>query len=117
MLGAAYCRPFRLPPAEAPRYLAIETRSDPMGPMKKHHVEMYNPQLLHPTKRDNVFIWAAHDLREVRNWEFIVFCFGLFGGQWLCRSGVNIFRFISDSVNSRALCAIVQPGIPLFSRA
>ena len=66
MLGAAY---FSVPHAEAPRYLAIETRSDPMGPVKKHHVEMYNPQLLHPTERDNVFIWAAHDLRKVRNWE------------------------------------------------
>jgi hypothetical protein len=50
-----------LPSKGAPRYLAIDTNDG-----KRHHVEMYSPQQLDP-ERSNVYIWAAHNLKEVSN--------------------------------------------------
>jgi hypothetical protein len=52
---------FDLPPPGAPRYLSIDTRDG-----KRHHVEMFSQENLHPTDRSNVYIWAASNLKEVR---------------------------------------------------
>ena len=49
-----------LPRPDTARYLAIDSPTS-----GRHHVELYNPQLLHPTSKRNAFIWAANDLRQV----------------------------------------------------
>lgn len=51
---------FSPPSSGSARYLAVEAPCS-----TRHHVEMYSPSLLHPHERDNVFIWAAKDLRKV----------------------------------------------------
>ena len=58
---------FNRPPAGAARYLAIYP---PTHGLPRHHVELYSPALLHPINQDNVYIWAANDLREVCMNEF-----------------------------------------------
>jgi hypothetical protein len=52
---------FQLPPKGAARYLAID---DPESG-RRHHVEIYSPRKLHPSKR-NAYVWAADDLKKVR---------------------------------------------------
>ena len=59
---------FNLPKENTARYLAIDV---PDG--GRHHIELYSPHLLHPTKQ-NVTIWAAYDLREVRFFLLEVVC-------------------------------------------
>jgi hypothetical protein len=53
--------------------------------------EMYSPQHIDPEKR-NVYIWSAHNLKEVRNLRFFLF---LIVGAWLeCCVGVdNVIGF------------------------
>jgi hypothetical protein len=50
---------FNLPPTGAARYLAIDTNDG-----KRHHVEMYSPERLHPEK-GNYSIWSAYNLNKV----------------------------------------------------
>jgi hypothetical protein len=86
----------------APRYLAIYTNDG-----KRHHVEMYSPQQLLDPEKNNVYIWSAHNLKEVRNkiffvlivgalvWWCLVFCVVLIVGALLvCCVGMdNVFGF------------------------